>query len=77
MEKWGDVSIGAVSALTNREYARVLINDDEKEVEVEPLTSYNMLRAQKEFNKGLQGLGVIGSYVYRNFKDKDLRNYFK
>jgi hypothetical protein len=51
-----------------------LINNDESDVEVEPLTSYNMFRAQKEFNQGLQGLGVIGSYVHRYFDDEELRN---
>ena len=66
--------IGAFSAITRREYADVQIDDDNSKVEVEPITSYNLFRTLKEFNQGRQGLGLIYSYVNRNFEDKYLRD---
>jgi hypothetical protein len=69
----GNWSIGGFSALTNREFARVKTNGEESTTEVEPLTSFNLIRSQKEFNDGLQGLGFMGTYVYRNFDDQSLR----
>ncbi|NOZ03162.1 MAG: carbohydrate binding family 9 domain-containing protein [FCB group bacterium] len=70
----GDWSIGGLSALTKREYARVNEDGNIREEEIEPLTSYNLLRTQKEFNKGLQGLGLLSTYVRRNFKREALRD---
>jgi len=67
-------AIGGVSAITRREYADVRINDENSEVEVEPFTSYNLFRTLKEFNQGRQGLGLVATYVDRNFDDKSLRN---
>lgn len=66
-------SIGAFSALTRREFASVQIDDKNSDVEVEPLTSYNLLRSLKEINQGRQGLGFIATHVSRNFEDKYLR----
>jgi len=68
-------SVGAFSALTKKEYADVIIDDDESRVEVEPMTSYNIFRTLKEFNGGRQGLGVIATQVSRNFDDENMRNY--
>ncbi len=70
----GDWSIGSVTALTRREYARVNNDGNISREEVEPLTSYNLIRSQKEFNNGLQGLGVLGTYVHRSFHDGSLRD---
>lgn len=69
----GDWSLGGLSALTGREYARIDEEGHIRPEEVEPLASYNLLRTQKEFNDGLQGLGLIGTYVYRYFDDQALR----
>ena len=69
----GDWSLGGLSALTGQEYARIDEDGQLRSEEVEPLASYNLLRTQKEFNDGLQGLGLIGTYVYRHFKDQSLR----
>jgi len=68
-------AIGGVSAITRREYANVKIDDKNSEVEVEPLTSYNLFRTLKEFNQGRQGLGLVATYVDRNFDDKELKDY--
>lgn len=70
----GDWSIGGLTALTNREYARVNNDGDISREEVEPLTSYNLIRTQKEFNEGRQGLGFLGTYVFRDFDDPPLRD---
>ena len=54
-------NVGFVTAVTDREYADVQfekIDGQEKakraEVEVEPLSSFNVLRIQKEFDKGTE-----------------------
>jgi len=65
-------SVGSFSAITRREFANVQIDGENSEVEVEPLTSYNLFRTLKEFNQGRQGLGLIMSYVDRNFEDEML-----
>ncbi|MFQ6676232.1 MAG: DUF5916 domain-containing protein [Fidelibacterota bacterium] len=70
----GDWSVGAVSAVTDREYARVREDGKVTRHEVEPLTSYNLIRTQKEFNRGLQGLGLVGTAVFRSFKNTGLRD---
>ncbi len=67
-------AIGGVSAITNREFANVRIDNENSEVEVEPFTSYNLFRTLKEFNQGRQGLGLVTTYVNRQFDDKSLRN---
>jgi Domain of unknown function (DUF5916) len=69
-------NIGAVSALTNREFADTQNEDNKKKrVEVEPLGFYNILRAQKEFDEGRQGLGFLATGTFRNFEDNNLRDY--
>jgi hypothetical protein len=70
----GNWSIGGLSAITDREYARVQNDSVITKQEVEPLTYYNVLRAHKEFNDGRQGLGLMGTFVSRNFKDRALRD---
>ena len=67
-------AIGGVSAITRREFAKVRIDDEDSEVEVEPFTSYNLFRTLKEFNQGRQGLGLVTTYVNRQFDDESLRD---
>ncbi len=67
-------SVGGLTTITRRESARIYENGQIRSVEVEPLATYNLLRAQKDFNDGLQGLGIIGSYVYRDYDDPALRD---
>ncbi len=74
-------NVGLVTAVTDREFADVqyIKEDGEQtkrgESEVEPLTSYNVLRVQKEFNEGRQALGIISTATIRNFKNNTLRDY--
>jgi len=68
-------SIGALSAVTERTYAKVQTEDKGVlENEVEPLTSYNVVRTQKEFNEGKQALGIIFTSVNRDLENPNLNN---
>lgn len=70
----GDWSVGGITAVTNREHAQVHEDGNKHKVEVEPSTIYNLIRTQKEFQDGYKGLGIIGTYVSRNFKDSFLKD---
>jgi hypothetical protein len=67
-------NIGIIQSITQREYARVQTDNIRYEEEIEPLTYYGILRAQKEINEGRQGLGFISTITTRNFKDSRLIN---
>lgn len=69
-----DWNIGVLSAFTQREYAEIDLDGERLKKEVEPFSFYNVFRAQKEFNKGCQGLGFIYTYVSRNLRTEDLIN---
>jgi len=70
----GDWALGGLTSVTRREFAEVNEDGKLRSVEVEPLTSYNLIRTQKEFNDGRQGLGMIGTYVHRQFDDSALKD---
>ena len=70
----GDWSIGGMSALTGREYGDLSEEGQERQEEIEPLTSYNLVRTLKEYNEGRQGIGLITSYTARSFDDPALRD---
>lgn len=59
--------IGAVSAVTKREYADLSTSGTTSEVEVEPLTYYNVLRLRKEYGGGFSALGGMVTNVTRSF----------
>jgi hypothetical protein len=61
-------SIGAVSALTQGEYADVDVAGVRSQTEVEPFTYYGAVRGLKEFGDGRSGLGFIGTAVLRDLK---------
>ena len=67
-------NIGMLNAVTMREYAELDNEGNRFEAEVEPATYYGVMRAQKEFDKGFQGLGFIGTGTHRFFKDERLKN---
>jgi hypothetical protein len=58
---------GAMSALTSREYARL---GSGGEALIEPMTSYNTVRLQRDVNKGSSNIGAIFTGVFRE-KDAD------
>jgi hypothetical protein len=68
-ENW---NIGTIHALTNREYADLNSSGKTFEHEVEPLTYYGVLRAQKEIDQGRQGIGFIATLSNRFFKNDNL-----
>lgn len=60
--------LGFLNALTAREYADIDLGGEQSRQEVEPFSHYGVLRTQKEFNDGRQGLGVIATSVIRDLR---------
>jgi len=71
---FNDWKFGAVQAVTNREYSRIQIDGKKSRIEVEPLTYYGVIRTQRDFDKGKQGIGILTTYTNRFFKGGDLKN---
>ena len=65
----GSWNVGALSALTQREMARVDSGGLRREFEVEPLSYYGVARVQKEFPQGRHGLGFMTTLAARDFDD--------
>jgi hypothetical protein len=73
--KMGDGwNLGVMTALTQREYARVDNGNDRISYEVEPFSAYGVVRALKEINGGFQGLGFIATGAWRDLGLDDLKN---
>ena len=71
-ETW---SIGVLSSLTERTYATIKDSTNKNlDVQVEPLSHYSVIRTQKEFNSGKQGLGLIFTSVNRDLNKYSLKN---
>jgi len=70
----GSWNVGALSAVTGRETARLDTAGTLFKKEVEPLTYYGVFRVQKEFPDGRQGLGVMSTVAARGFRDPTLRD---
>ncbi len=67
--------IAALQAVTAREVADVIDSVGVRfEEDVEPLTSYTILRTFKNFNDNRFGLGFLGTSVVRNLHTDNLRN---
>ena len=67
-------SIGMISAVTAREYAQLDTAGERFRDEIEPLSSYNVIRARREYDEGRHGLGMIGSFMSRDLRTDNLRN---
>ena len=67
-------NVGMVHAVTSREYAEIESEGLRSQVEVEPLTYYGIARAQRDFNDGRQGFGVITTLTSRSLADAALRD---
>ena len=65
------MSIGALAALTQREYATAYIADSNayKEIAVEPTTFYAVARAQQEVGSNASTVGVTLTGLSRSFSD--------
>lgn len=67
-------NIGTIHAIINKEFAEIQINEEKSKVEVEPLTYYGVIRTQKEFSEGAQGLGGIATFTSRSLKNSRIEN---
>lgn len=66
-------SLAALNAVTAREYAEIDSSGYLFKNEIEPLTYYAVVRSQRESSEGRYGFGIIGTGVFRNFKDSFLK----
>ncbi len=72
----GSWNVGGLTAVTARE--RATLQDSlggRWGQEMEPLATYGAYRAQKEFDKGRQGLGFMTTFAGRAFDDPTLRDF--
>ncbi|MBC8144246.1 MAG: hypothetical protein H7X80_01605, partial [bacterium] len=65
-------NIGALSAVTEREFIEIDSSGVRSEEEIEPLTSYNIVRANGEFGDGLSGIGFLGTGTIRDLNANGL-----
>ncbi len=66
--------IGTIHALTQREYADIDLDGQRSSIEVEPATYYGIFRAQRDFNSGRQGIGLLSTLTNRFFNDQSLQS---
>ncbi len=67
-------NFGFINALTAREYAEIDSEGQRFQEEVEPFSYYGVLRTQKEFNEGAQGLGFMATSVVRDLNNEYLES---
>lgn len=67
-------NLGLINALTTLEYAEIDSEGERFKEEVEPFSYYGVLRLQKEFNEGRQGLGFIATSVMRDLRNESLKD---
>ncbi|MCX6567827.1 MAG: DUF5916 domain-containing protein [Candidatus Aminicenantes bacterium] len=67
-----DFNLGVVSALTEREFARIDDGGVRSQSEVEPFSHYGVVRGLKEFGAGRSGLGFIATSVLRDLRGGEL-----
>jgi uncharacterized protein DUF5916 len=71
----GSWNVGGLTAVTARERATLVDSLGARwGQEIEPLAAYGVYRAQKEFHKGRQGLGLLSTVAVRDFDDPTLRD---
>ncbi|MEA3501128.1 MAG: DUF5916 domain-containing protein [Candidatus Marinimicrobia bacterium] len=64
-----NLSIGVLSAVTERTFASLYTDSGIMKQEIEPLTHYGAFRSKKEFNNSRQSLGMIFTSVNRDLND--------
>lgn len=67
-------NIGVLSAITQREFATIDYLGDKSKSEIEPFSTYGVIRLQKEFAEGFSGMGFIATGVVRDMSSSDLGN---
>ena len=65
-------SVGFLESVTAREYADIRNHQNERSVEVEPLTNFAAGRLQKDFNNGNTMLGGMITAVNRDLRTEEL-----
>lgn len=70
----GEWNLGLLTALTQREYASIDLDGERSQAEVEPFANYTVLRLNREFNEGKQGLGLIATSVLRDLRIDNLKS---
>ncbi|MDH4218056.1 MAG: carbohydrate binding family 9 domain-containing protein [Candidatus Aminicenantes bacterium] len=65
-------NVGFLSVLTAREYAEIDHTGERLREEVEPFSYYGVLRSQREFNEGKQGVGFMATSVVRDLNNDTL-----
>ena len=72
-----NLEIGILQAVTAREYAEIDSSGVRLREEVEPLTSYTVVRTFKNFDKNRFGLGVMGTSLIRQLRTENLQRDFR
>jgi len=67
-------NVGAIEALTKREFATLDVANVHWNLEVEPAAWYGVERIQHDFNEGRQGVGMLLTSAHRFFDDPTLKN---
>ncbi len=67
-------NVGVLGGATERTYARIANAGVASAHEVEPFTGYGVVRAQRDLAGGRHGIGVIGTWTGRSFRDPMLRD---
>ena len=68
----GGWNVGALSSLTKREFADYQVDGVPGNVQVEPLTTWNAIRMQKDIANGRQGIGIMSTITQRFFNESGM-----
>lgn len=70
-----DWKVGMIHSVTNREMISIDSAGHRSRQEMEPQTYYGVFRAQRDFERGQQGLGMLATMTERMFNDPVLEDY--
>ncbi len=70
-----DWKIGMIHSLTNKELTRIDSAGHRSNQEMEPQSYYGVFRAQRDFDQGQQGIGMLATFTDRMFDNAILENY--
>ncbi len=70
-----DWKIGMIHSLTNKEMTQIDSAGHRSRQEMEPQSYYGVFRAQRDFEKGQQGIGLLATYTNRMFDNPILEDY--
>ncbi|MEO0626810.1 MAG: DUF5916 domain-containing protein, partial [Bacteroidota bacterium] len=66
------LSLGLLTSMTQREFAKIDFNGEQSETEIEPLTVYSVGRVQQDFNDRNSNIGLIVTSVNRDIQTDEL-----